>query len=127
MLEKFKSLFLNDHIFFGLLIVFVGLGSFMLGRASVSQPEQLPALSKVGEQSGSVSQSIDSEITVKKEQSGGFGGDIILVASKSGTKYHLESCPGSKQIKDANKIFFSSREEAEAAGYKPAANCPGLQ
>lgn len=49
-----------------------------------------------------------------------------LVASKSGTKYHLPNCPGAKQIKESNKIFFNSVEEATRAGYTPAANCPGL-
>lgn len=48
------------------------------------------------------------------------------VASKSGSKYHLPWCPGAKQMKEENKIYFSSKEEAEAAGYAPAANCKGI-
>lgn len=51
----------------------------------------------------------------------------IFVASRNGTKYHLPSCPGAKQIKPENKITFSSPQEAEAAGYEPASNCPGLK
>lgn len=50
-----------------------------------------------------------------------------VVASRNGTKYHLPSCPGAKQIKPENKITFSSPKEAEAAGYEPASNCPGLK
>lgn len=50
-----------------------------------------------------------------------------VVASRNGTKYHLPSCPGAKQIKPENKITFSSPQEAEAAGYEPASNCPGLK
>ena len=49
-----------------------------------------------------------------------------FVASVSGTRYHLLSCPGAKQIKEENRIYFRSREDAEIAGYTPAANCPGL-
>jgi methylphosphotriester-DNA--protein-cysteine methyltransferase len=49
-----------------------------------------------------------------------------VVASKSGTKYHLPTCPGAKQIKSTNLITFNSKQEAEAAGYTPASNCPGL-
>lgn len=51
----------------------------------------------------------------------------VVVASRNGTKYHLPSCPGAKQIKPENKITFSSPQEAEAAGYEPANNCPGLK
>jgi hypothetical protein len=127
MLEKLKSLILNDHIFFGLLVLLVGVGSFALGRVSVQQPVLPETSVRISEQQGSANAAVNPLEAAKKEDASSFGGNITLVASKSGTKYHLESCPGSKQIKETNKIFFSSREAAEAAGYKPAANCPGLQ
>jgi hypothetical protein len=50
----------------------------------------------------------------------------LFVASKSGTKYHYPWCPSALKIKEENKIWFSTREEAEKAGYTPAANCKGL-
>lgn len=50
----------------------------------------------------------------------------MYVASKSGTKYYLPSCSGAKRIKEANRIWFATKEEAEAAGLTPAVNCPGL-
>jgi hypothetical protein len=52
--------------------------------------------------------------------------EILFVASKKGKVYHLPWCPGAKAIQEDNKIYFSSREEAEKAGYRPAKNCPGL-
>ena len=51
----------------------------------------------------------------------------LLVGSKNGTAYHLPACPGANRIKEENKIWFASREEAEKLGYKPASNCEGLQ
>ena len=48
------------------------------------------------------------------------------VGSKNGTKYHALWCPGASQIKDENKVFFNSKEEAVASGYAPATNCKGL-
>src|SRR5690606_22759248 len=42
------------------------------------------------------------------------------VASKTGSKYHLPWCGGAKQIKEENKVWFQTKEEAEAAGYEPA-------
>ncbi len=49
------------------------------------------------------------------------------VASRVGTKYHYPWCGSAKQIKEENKIWFATRAEAEAAGYTPAGNCPGLK
>ncbi len=48
------------------------------------------------------------------------------VASKSGSKYYLPSCSGVKRIKEENKVWFASIEDAKAAGLTPASNCPGL-
>jgi len=48
------------------------------------------------------------------------------VASKTGKSYHLPWCSGAKLIKEENKIWFASKEEAEARGYAPAGNCPGI-
>lgn len=48
------------------------------------------------------------------------------VASKTGKSYHLPWCSGAKLIKEENKVWFATKEEAEARGYKPAGNCPGI-
>ncbi len=48
------------------------------------------------------------------------------VASKTGTRYYLPSCSSANRIKPENRVWFASKEEAEAAGLGPAANCPGL-
>lgn len=48
------------------------------------------------------------------------------VASKNGTKYYLATCSGAKRIKDENKVWFATVEDAKASGRTPASNCPGL-
>jgi len=48
------------------------------------------------------------------------------VASRNGSKYHLPWCAGAKAMNEANKIWFATKEAAEAAGYTPASNCKGL-
>lgn len=50
-----------------------------------------------------------------------------VVGSKQGSKYHFPWCSGAKRIKADNLIIFNSAEKARAAGYEPAANCPGLK
>ncbi len=127
MYEKLKSLLMDDHIFFGLIVFIVAVASFGLGRISVND----------GGKSGTGVKLVNSSTVILAPEALPLSSttspvkNIVtadsLVASKSGTKYHFISCPGAKQIKESNKIFFSSKEEAQAAGYKPAANCPGLQ
>jgi len=92
-----------------LLIALIGFG---LGRLSALK-EGSPAL-EIGEFSAP-----------PLEPAGQAAG--LLVGSKNGTAYHLPACPGANRIKEENKIWFSSRQEAEKLGYKPAANCAGLQ
>lgn len=48
------------------------------------------------------------------------------VASKNGTRYYLPWCGGAKQIKEENKVWFTSKEDAERAGYTAAKNCKGI-
>lgn len=48
------------------------------------------------------------------------------VASKTGTKYYLSTCSGANRIKDENKVWFATKQQAEAAGYAPSSTCKGL-
>lgn len=45
------------------------------------------------------------------------------VASANSDKFHEPSCSYAQKIKDYNKIYFSSREEAINAGYEPCGVC----
>ena len=44
-----------------------------------------------------------------------------LVASKNGETYYLTTCKNN--IKEENKIYFQSEEDAKKAGFRPAKNC----
>jgi hypothetical protein len=48
------------------------------------------------------------------------------VASKNGQAYYLPWCGGASRINEENKVWFASKEEAEAKGYRPAKNCKGI-
>lgn len=108
------------------LVVVIGLGGFMLGRISAQESHNLPIVIEtpvlstgVGEMGSRKVQAAAVSLPLNEE-----GGQ--LVASKNGSSYHLPWCAGAKSISDKNKIYFSSEEEAKAAGYKPAKNCKGL-
>jgi len=145
MMEKFKSLISNDRLFYGVLILLVGVASFGLGRMSVGK-ETIPTsmvqiLEPVDIEKTSVMdiRTADTEVQHIKNAKSQINQESVsvaavansitgkevskesttqfYVASKSGTKYHLASCPGAKQIKPDNRIEFATSEEARAAGY----------
>lgn len=68
--------------------------------------------------------------TMESAQLASPKGAVIIkgkyLSSRSGSFYYLPTCSGAKRIKEKNMIWFSSKEDAEARGLKPAANCPGI-
>lgn len=102
-----------DDTFLVVAIFLISLAAFGLGRLSVlsERDGSLEIIYPEGQESAAV---------LALPETGEF------VASISGSKYHLPWCPGAKSIKDENKIWFTSREEAEISGYTPAVNCPGI-
>lgn len=103
-----------------LFLVFVIMSSlalgFGLGRLSRIVERKTPILiTEENELSISQGKSVDKEETKN-----------IFVASRNGKKYYFSWCEGVKRISDGNIISFSTREQAEAAGYEKATNCPGL-
>ncbi|MEK9148267.1 MAG: Ada metal-binding domain-containing protein [Patescibacteria group bacterium] len=129
LLQKIKS-FLKENqrdLYLASLVFLVSVASFGLGRLSVIWPEKEPIrienqeLGIMNQESGSNISNPNSSSVIPNSTAGRF------VASRNGSAYHLPECPGAKQIKEENKIWFATAEEARAAGYKPAGNCAGLQ
>lgn len=132
MYQKLKSLLADDLVFTTILVVLVAFISFFLGRASVneqitpiraSQPAavgltRIPPVS-AGENANS------SKLQPAETPSRPAVATGTYVASKSGTKYHLVTCGSANAIKEENRIYFSTENEAVAAGYTRAANCSG--
>lgn len=89
-------------------------------------PEKLKAevVNPSAEKISSEGDNSDNESTANNEAESDEEKEIV--ASKNGSVYHYIWCSGAKRIKEENKIYFKSKEEAEAAGYRPAQNCPGL-
>ena len=53
-------------------------------------------------------------------------GQEPYVASRNGNRYYFPWCAGVERIKEDNKVWFATKEDAEAAGYTKAQNCKGL-
>ncbi len=108
-----------------ILVLLVALAAFGLGRLSATQgstalrvlyPEAKPA-----EPLANTAAVVKAApVRVAGQGSGAY------VASKNGAKYYLVSCSSASRIKAENRVYFASVQQAVAAGYEPAANCPGL-
>ncbi len=131
--QKLKSVVLNDAIFMALILISVGVISFGLGRNSV-HPGPLESAKKQNaaavtesrvpaaapEKVNIVAPAVGSGATSATETAHTY------VGSRTGKKYHLPWCPGAKQMKEENKVWFATKDEAEKAGYTPASNCKGI-
>jgi endonuclease YncB( thermonuclease family)/methylphosphotriester-DNA--protein-cysteine methyltransferase len=47
-----------------------------------------------------------------------------IIGNKNSKIYHRPNCPGYNSVSEKNQVKFKSAEEAEAAGYRAAKNCP---
>ncbi|MFH0846203.1 MAG: hypothetical protein V1851_02265 [Patescibacteria group bacterium] len=120
------SLLENNSIFNAILIILVAFSSYGLGQLSQKEKNNLPINIYNAAQ---ISQTLKNP-NLSNENIAKTGESTLstgkYVASKNGTKYHAPWCSGAQRIKKENQIWFSSKEEAEAAGYTPASNCPGI-
>jgi hypothetical protein len=111
-----------------LVVVLVGVGAFGLGRLSLDAGGS-PQL-RVLYPNAAAATPVANMAAVAAQAaplSGAAGQEPgSYVASKSGAKYYLTGCSGASRIKQENRVYFASAQEARAAGYEPAANCPGL-
>jgi len=100
-----------------LLVIAVAFVSFILGRLSQGEEGKESSLRIIKKVEGEELQAAVSAAPIE-------GG---VVASKTGSKYHLPWCAGAQTIREENKIWFATVEDARRAGYTPAANCKGIQ
>jgi hypothetical protein len=106
------------RLFLSLIILLVAGLSFGIGRLTSQENGREPI--KI-EYDQSLSQMEEGSQKASAIQA--LGSATAVVASKTGSKYHFPHCPGAKQIKEVNKLTFSSPQEAERAGYTLASNC----
>ena len=120
-------------------VVVVALASFGLGRLSVYE-EKKPLTATMSTNKSTAEAPIQAPATVVQTAKVAAPATIgaataasagnaqsTIVGAKTTKKYHYTWCSGAARIKEENKVYFASITEAKAAGYVPAANCPGLQ
>ena len=67
--------------------------------------------------------SSSSSSSYSSSSSSSSSSGVTYVGSVNSDKFHYPSCSHAKRIKDSNKITFSSRDNAIAAGYSPCGVC----
>ncbi len=126
-MEKIKH-FINSEkgkdIMIVLIVILVGLGSFELGRLSKENSSSGLKIEYKGtnvpqslynQPASSISANVPKETTGLKEKS--------FFASNRGSKYYSIGCSAGKTIKQENRVYFATGEEAEASGYTLSSSC----
>ncbi|MEO5635369.1 MAG: hypothetical protein ABIS26_02435 [Candidatus Paceibacterota bacterium] len=146
-MEKIKYFLISEkgkNILLVAIIILVGTGSFALGKLSNDSSsgikiEYPPALSETNSTSGNISQST-SETSANKILKGVSSSQNLanvvtatqatsipslksFFASNRGSKYYPSGCSAGKTIKMENRVYFSTRAEATAAGYTLSSSC----
>ena len=108
-------------LFLGFCIVLISIISFNLGKINSLQKTPIKIIGEANVYQATAGTSI---LDIKK-LTPAQPKDPRVVASKASTtkKYHFTWCPGAKQIKEANKLWFETDIAAQQAGYTLATNC----
>jgi len=111
------------------IVILVGLGSFELGRLSKENDSggikiEYPGQNQNQKENDSTSPILSQNRAIIKTS------DTIqnlkeknFFASNRGTKYYSVGCSAGNNLKPENRIYFTSREEAERAGYELSSGC----
>ncbi len=133
--EKVKK-WIGDNradLFTSAMIFVIGMASFGLGRLSIALPSKEPIrlespVAAEG-QAADISSALDGTPTASESspspiQTAAKNGSFV--ASKSGSVYYAVWGSGVSRIREENKVWFQTKDEAKTQGYRPAKNCPGM-
>jgi hypothetical protein len=118
-----------------MIVVLVGLGSFELGRLSkeatsggikIEYPQKglLPLENQEANTvlfQNSLESNTNTFSTSKTSLVNSKGKNFF--ASNRGSKYYSIGCSAGKSLKLENRVYFTTKEEAEKAGYTLSASC----
>jgi hypothetical protein len=122
-MEKIKQFVDSDKgkdILVVMIVVLVGIGSFELGRLSKGKDSSGIQIEYLNQESSVIQalQYADPEPFQAVNNSG-----KNFFASNRGSKYYSLGCSGGKTIKQENRVYFATSEEAEKAGYALSSSC----
>jgi len=110
-----------------LIIILVGLISFLLGRLSNQESSEGLKIRYQDQEALVLSSSSlikagwDDKLSVPQNSSKNSLGEYF--ASNRGKKYYPINCSAGKNIKIENRVYFKTAQEAEKAGYELSSSC----
>lgn len=128
-----SGLKIKDDIYIVLILLLVGMASYGLGIISSHERAKIPISIQTSRDYmtasvlNSTTNNTNRQTNPSTETNTPVETSGEVVASKTGTKYYYPTCSGVSRIKEENKVWFKTIEEARAHGLTPAANCPGLK
>ena len=96
------------------IVILVGLGSFELGRLSKESASE-------GLKIEYPSQNSNQEANIVSAVNNAPGKNFF--ASSRGSKYYPITCSAGKTIRIENRVYFTTKAEAEKAGYELSSSC----
>ncbi|MFA6324794.1 MAG: hypothetical protein WCX46_01025 [Candidatus Paceibacterota bacterium] len=110
------------------IIILVGIASFELGRLSKENDSSGVKIEYIGQEANTIEGYNNLKGAVFQDQEEMYKNKINsnsknFFASSRGKKYYPVDCSAGKTIKDSNKVYFSTREEAEKAGFELSSSC----
>jgi len=118
-MEKIKHFLESDNvkdILIVIIVILVGLGSFLLGRLSKQDESSGIKIEYSNQNLNQPANVVSTDISTTNSTKNYF-------ASNRGTKYYTIGCLAGKTIKPENRIYFDTGEEAEKAGYILSTSC----
>ena len=128
-MEKIKQFIESEKgkdIMIVMIVILVGLGSFELGKLSKESSSsgiKIEYTGSNGEQITSQSANAISASTNAGNLNFESTSGKNYFASSRGSKYYSVGCSAGKTIKQENRVYFTTGEEAEAAGYELSSSC----
>ncbi len=131
-MEKIKQFIESERgkdILVVFIVILVGLGSFELGRLSKENASSGLKIEYANQEQGigqaanviSALEFANTTISPKTQNSNSTPKNFF--ASNRGSKYYPTSCSAGKTIKQENRVYFATGEEAERAGYTLSSSC----
>lgn len=132
-MEKIKPTITNwlesekgKDILIVMIVILVGLGSFELGRLSKTGSNAGIKIEYPNEdtfQEANVISSVGYSSLLQNTKTEKNSTGKTFFASNRGSKYYSIGCSAGKTIKQENRIYFATKEEAERAGYELSSSC----
>ncbi len=133
-MEKIKQFVESDRgkdILTVIIVLLVGVCSFELGRLSKESTSSGitvesngdPSTPVVEQTANTISSTNNAPIKLLKADDATNAVGQNFFASRRGKKYYPLGCSAGKTIKESNRVYFDTRDQAVKAGYTPSTSC----